>query len=191
MEEVRLGARRVVVLSSSLVYGHAIVVFPTEDEVIRPEGIRVCSPGSLRLNMFSIVATSLTTDRWQCPNGDDGPWSLSSLARALAAGSGRRLGDEEPPAVLHIDDLAAAIETVADLNTTELSMSHQMVGFWRSGTSPSRAPLAVVLDGFVSSYGLCSGGFSVDRFHRVGAVHDNQLGGGQRSIEIARLGLVG
>ena len=38
----------------------------------------------------------------------------SSLARALAAGSGRRLGDEgRYPQFLHIDDLAAAIETVA------------------------------------------------------------------------------
>ena len=40
--------------------------------------------------------------------------SLIIASKALAAGSGRRLGDEEPPAqFLHIDDLAAAIETVA------------------------------------------------------------------------------
>ena len=37
----------------------------------------------------------------------------SSLARALAAGSGRRLGDEEPSAqFLHIDDLASAVVAV-------------------------------------------------------------------------------
>ncbi|HBU75221.1 MAG TPA: hypothetical protein DEB38_03020 [Acidimicrobiaceae bacterium] len=119
MEEVRrVNARRVVMLSSSLVYGpHVNSRIPiTEDEVIRPEASFVFA------RQLSSVEHVL--DRWRRGSDDRsvavlrptvtmGLGASSSLARALAAGSGRRLGDEEPPAqFLHIDDLAAAVATV-------------------------------------------------------------------------------
>jgi len=113
-----VNAHRVVMLSSSLVYGpHANSRIPiTEDEVIRPEASFVFA------RQLSSVEHVL--DRWRRGSDDRsvavlrptvtmGLGASSSLARALAAGSGRRLGDEEPPAqFLHIDDLAAAVETV-------------------------------------------------------------------------------
>lgn len=119
MDEVRrVGAQRVVMLSSSLVYGpHPNSRIPlTEDEVVRPEASFVFAR--------QLAAVEHVLDRWRRgspersvavlrPTVTMGLGASSSLARALAAGSGRRLGDEEPSAqFLHIDDLASAVEAV-------------------------------------------------------------------------------
>ena len=119
MAEVRrVGAKRVVMLSSSLVYGpHPNSRVPlTEDEVVRPEATFVFAR--------QLASVEHVLDRWRRGSPDRsvavlrptvtmGLGASSSLARALAAGSGRRLGDEEPAAqFLHIDDLAAAVEAV-------------------------------------------------------------------------------
>lgn len=119
MAEVRrVGATRVVMLSSSLVYGpHPNSRVPlTEDEIIRPEATFVFAR--------QLASVEHVLDRWMRGSPDRsvavlrptvtmGFGASSSLARALAAGSGRRLGDEEPAAqFLHIDDLASAVETV-------------------------------------------------------------------------------
>ena len=119
MEEVRrVGAQRVVMLSSSLVYGpHPNSRIPlTEDEVVRPEAMFVFAR--------QLASVEHVLDRWRRgspnrsvavlrPTVTMGLGVSSSLARALAAGSGRRLGGEEPAAqFLHIDDLASAVEAV-------------------------------------------------------------------------------
>ena len=119
MDEVRrVGARRVVMLSSSLVYGpHPNSRLPlTEDDIARPEATFVFAR--------QLAAVEHVLDRWRRGSTDRsvavlrptvtmGLGASSSLARALAAGSGRRLGDEEPAAqFLHIDDLASAVEAV-------------------------------------------------------------------------------
>lgn len=119
MDEVRrVGAQRVVMLSSSLVYGpHPNSRLPlTEDDIARPEATFVFAR--------QLAAVEHVLDRWRRGSTDRsvavlrptvtmGLGASSSLARALAAGSGRRLGDEEPAAqFLHIDDLASAVEAV-------------------------------------------------------------------------------
>ena len=119
MDEVRrVGAQRVVKLSSSLVYGpHPNSRLPlTEDDIARPEAAFVFAR--------QLAAVEHVLDRWRRGSTDRsvavlrptvtmGLGASSSLARALAAGSGRRLGDEEPAAqFLHIDDLASAVEAV-------------------------------------------------------------------------------
>ena len=88
----------------------------TEDDIARPEATFVFAR--------QLAAVEHVLDRWRRGSTDRsvavlrptvtmGLGASSSLARALAAGSGRRLGDEEPAAqFLHIDDLASAVEAV-------------------------------------------------------------------------------
>ena len=55
------------------------------------------------------------------------------------------------------------------LNMTELSMSHQMVGFLEIGYEPFSSALADPVPRWVrEQYGLCSGGFNVDRSPGLG-----------------------
>lgn len=117
MEEVRrVNARRIVLLSSALVYGpHANNALPlTEDAIVRPDHSFVFAR--------QLAAVEHVVDRWR--RGDESRrvtvlrptvtmaiGSSSALARALAAGSGRVLGEADPAAqFLHLDDLASAIE---------------------------------------------------------------------------------
>jgi nucleoside-diphosphate-sugar epimerase len=114
------GARHIVLVSSALVYGaYANNPVPlTEDAILRPD-------------VEFVYARQLSTveamvDRWRRDEprrtvcvlrpvvamaGDGMP----SLAAALAAGFGQRLGTDDPPAqFLHLDDLAAAVVLAVD-----------------------------------------------------------------------------
>ncbi len=114
------GARHIVLVSSALVYGaYANNPVPlTEDAILRPD-------------VEFVYARQLSTveamvDRWRRDDprrtvcvlrpvvamaGDGTP----SLAAALAAGFGQRLGTDDPPAqFLHLDDLAAAVVLAVD-----------------------------------------------------------------------------
>ena len=104
-----------VLVSSAMVYG-AYVNNPvplTEDAALRPE---VEFAYARRLGAIEQAADSwrratigrtVTTLRPAVSVAADG---TSSLARALAAGMGQRLGEGDPPAqFLHLDDLASAI----------------------------------------------------------------------------------
>ena len=116
MAEVRAsGAQRIVLTSSALVYGAQInnPIPLTEDAPLRPEPSFVYAR--------QLAAVEHVVDRWR--RGAEGrsvavlrpvatvaSGASSSLARALAAGSAQRWGEDDPPAqFLHLDDLAAAI----------------------------------------------------------------------------------
>lgn len=119
MADVRAtGASRIVMVSSALVYGAQLnnPIPITEDAPLRPEPDFVYGR--------QLAAVEHVVDRWR--RGAPGrsvavlrpvvtvaAGATSSLARALAAGSGQRWGEEDPPAqFLHLDDLAAAIAAV-------------------------------------------------------------------------------
>ena len=109
------GASHIVLVSSALVYGaYANNPVPlTEDAILRPDvefvyarqiatveamvdGWRRAVPGRTTTVLRPVVAMAA-----------DG---TSSLAAALAAGFGQRLGEDDPPAqFLHLDDLASAV----------------------------------------------------------------------------------
>jgi hypothetical protein len=104
-----------VLVSSAMVYGaYANNPVPlTEDAALRPE---VEFAYARRLGAIEQAADAwrrevpgrtVTTLRPAVSVAADG---TSSLARALAAGMGQRVGESDPPAqFLHLDDLAAAI----------------------------------------------------------------------------------
>lgn len=119
MADVRSSAAsRIVLMSSALVYGaqpnNPIPL--TEESPIKPEPSFVYAR--------QLAAVEHVVDRWRRgaagrsvavlrPAVTVAAGATSSLARALAAGSGQRWGEEDPPAqFLHIDDLASAIHQV-------------------------------------------------------------------------------
>jgi nucleoside-diphosphate-sugar epimerase len=114
------GATHIVLVSSALVYGaYANNPVPlTEDAIMRPD------VGFVYARQLATVEAM--ADRWRRDDptrsvcvlrpvvamaGDGTP----SLAAALAAGFGQRLGADDPPAqFLHLDDLAAAVVLAVD-----------------------------------------------------------------------------
>lgn len=114
------GARHVVLVSSAMVYG-ALPNNPiplTEDAVLRPDGDFVYAR--------QLATVEEMVDEWRRADARRSATILrpvvtmaadgtSSLARALAAGLGQRLGEDDPPAqFLHLDDLASAVALATD-----------------------------------------------------------------------------
>jgi nucleoside-diphosphate-sugar epimerase len=114
------GARHIVLVSSALVYGaYANNPVPlTEDAILRPDVEFVYAR--------QLATVEAMVDRWRRDDprrtvcvlrpvvamAADG---TPSLAAALAAGFGQRLGTDDPPAqFLHLDDLAAAVVLAVD-----------------------------------------------------------------------------
>ena len=114
------GATHVVLVSSALVYGaYANNPVPlTEDAILRPDAEFVYAR--------QLATVEAMVDRWR---RDDPRRTVTvlrpvvamaadgtpSLAAALAAGLGLRLGADDPPAqFLHLDDLAAAVVLAVD-----------------------------------------------------------------------------
>ena len=114
------GATHIVLVSSALVYGaYANNPVPlTEDAIMRPDVEFVYAR--------QLATVEAMVDRWR---RDDPSRTVSvlrpvvamaadgtpSLAAALAAGFGQRLGADDPPAqFLHLDDLAAAVVLAVD-----------------------------------------------------------------------------
>lgn len=113
-------ARHLVLVSSAMVYGaYANNPVPlTEDAILRPDVDFVYAR--------QLATVEALADRWRRAElgrtvtvlrpvvamAADG---TSSLARALAAGFGQRLGEDDPPAqFLHLDDLASAVVLAVD-----------------------------------------------------------------------------
>ena len=114
------GANHIVLVSSALVYGaYANNPIPlTEDAILRPDVEFVYAR--------QLATVEAMVDRWR---RDDPRRAVTvlrpvvalaadgtpSLAAALAAGFGQRLGADDPPAqFLHLDDLASAIVLAVD-----------------------------------------------------------------------------
>lgn len=113
------GATSVVLLSSALVYG----AWPnnpvplTEDAVLRPDNAFAFA------RQLAVVEQLVDDWRTQVPGRTAAVMrpvpamaanGTTSLARALAAGVGRRLGEDDVPAqFLHLDDLAGAVVLAA------------------------------------------------------------------------------
>ena len=114
------GATHIVLVSSALVYGaYANNPIPlTEDAILRPDVEFVYAR--------QLATVEAMVDRWR---RDDPRRAVSvlrpvvalaadgtpSLAAALAAGFGQRLGADDPPAqFLHLDDLASAVVLAVD-----------------------------------------------------------------------------
>ncbi|NDF30817.1 MAG: NAD-dependent epimerase/dehydratase family protein [Acidimicrobiia bacterium] len=114
------GVKHVVLLSSAMVYGawpnNPVPI--TEDAALRPDF------GFAFARQLATVEQMVDDWREAAPNrttcilrpvpamAADG---TSSLVRALAAGMGGRLGEDDVPAqFLHLDDLAAAVELVVN-----------------------------------------------------------------------------
>jgi nucleoside-diphosphate-sugar epimerase len=114
------GATHLVLVSSAMVYGaYANNPVPlTEDAILRPDVEFVYAR--------QLATVEVMADRWRravpgrtvtvlrpvvAMAGDGTP----SLAAALAAGFGQRLGEDDPPAqFLHLDDLASAVALAVD-----------------------------------------------------------------------------
>jgi nucleoside-diphosphate-sugar epimerase len=114
------GATHLVLVSSAMVYGaYANNPVPlTEDAILRPDADFVYAR--------QLATVEAMVDRWRRAGpgrtvtvlrpvvamAADG---TASLAAALAAGFGQRLGEDDPPAqFLHLDDLAAAVVLAVD-----------------------------------------------------------------------------
>ena len=115
-----LGADRLVVLSSAMVYG-ALANNPvplTEDAVLRPDTTFVYAR--------QLAAAEETIEAWRCLNPDRhvamlrpavpiAPNGTSSIARALTAGFGQRFGDSAAGAqFVHHDDVATAVSLAVE-----------------------------------------------------------------------------
>jgi nucleoside-diphosphate-sugar epimerase len=115
-----LGARRLVVLSSAMVYG-AIANNPiplSEDAVLRPDPTFVFAR--------QLAASEETVEAWRVAGADRRVAMLrpaipiaadgtSTLARALTAGLGQRFGEADPGAqFVHHDDVASAVVVAVD-----------------------------------------------------------------------------
>lgn len=119
-EASRVGARHVVLLSSAMVYG----AWPnnpvplTEDVALRPDfGFAFAR---------QLATVEQMVDDWRLSSTDRTVTVLrpvpamaadgtSALVRALAAGMGGRLGEDDVPAqFLHLDDLASAVVLAVD-----------------------------------------------------------------------------
>lgn len=119
-EAARAGARHVVLLSSAMVYG----AWPnnpvplTEDVALRPDfGFAFAR---------QLATVEQMVDDWRLASPDRTVTVLrpvpamaadgaSALVRALAAGMGGRLGEDDVPAqFLHLDDLASAVVLAVD-----------------------------------------------------------------------------
>lgn len=111
----RGAAAHVILLSSAMVYGayDNNPVPLTEDSILRPDVEFVYAR--------QLAAVEALTDQWRTM-GDGRTATVlrpavtmaadgtSSVAAAIAAGSGQRFGEADPPAqFLHLDDLAAAV----------------------------------------------------------------------------------
>jgi nucleoside-diphosphate-sugar epimerase len=110
-----VGAQRVVMMSSAMVYGaHRTNAVPlTEDAVMRPDTEFVFAR--------QLAAAEATLDRWRHATPERvvgvlrpaivaGGSGASALGRALVHGVGRRAQADDPPVqFLHVDDLAAAV----------------------------------------------------------------------------------
>jgi nucleoside-diphosphate-sugar epimerase len=114
------GATQIVLVSSALVYGaYANNPIPlTEDAILRPDVEFVYAR--------QLATVEAMVDRWRRDDPRRAVCVLRpvvamaadgtpSLAAALAAGFGQRLGADDPPAqFLHLDDLASAIVLAVD-----------------------------------------------------------------------------
>ena len=114
------GATQIVLVSSALVYGaYANNPVPlTEDAILRPDVEFVYAR--------QLATVEAMVDRWRRDDPSRAVCVLRpvvamaadgtpSLAAALAAGFGQRLGADDPPAqFLHLDDLAAAVVLAVD-----------------------------------------------------------------------------
>ncbi|MFV0308472.1 MAG: NAD-dependent epimerase/dehydratase family protein [Desertimonas sp.] len=116
----RVDVAHIILLSSAMVYGaYANNPVPlTEDSILRPDVEFVYAR--------QLAAVEALTDQWRT-SGDRRTVTVlrpavtmaadgtSSLAAAIAAGSGQRFGEADPPAqFLHLDDLAAAVALAAE-----------------------------------------------------------------------------
>jgi nucleoside-diphosphate-sugar epimerase len=119
-EAATTGVDQVVFVSSATVYG----AYPnnpiplTEDAVLRPDVDFVFAR--------QLATAEALVDEWRRAAPDRSAAVLrpvvamagdgsSSLARALASGSGQRFGEDDPPAqFLHLDDLASAVSVAVD-----------------------------------------------------------------------------
>ena len=111
--------RHLVLLSSAMVYGawSNNPVPLTEDQILRPAGDFILAR--------QLAALEQIADNWRVarpgrsvtilrPVTAMAAGASGGLSSALAAGMGRRLGEEDPPAqFLHLDDLAAAVALAA------------------------------------------------------------------------------
>ena len=111
----RAGAGHVVLVSSAMVYGaydnNAVPL--TEDAILRPDVEFVYAR--------QLAAVEALADQWRLgdptrtvtvlrPAVTMAADGTSAIAAAIAAGSGQRFGEADPPAqFLHLDDLAAAV----------------------------------------------------------------------------------
>jgi nucleoside-diphosphate-sugar epimerase len=114
------GATHLVLVSSAMVYGaYANNPIPlTEDAILRPDVDFVYAR--------QLATVEAMADRWRRTGADRTVTVLRpvvamaadgtpSLAAALAAGYGQRLGEDDPPAqFLHLDDLASAVVLAVD-----------------------------------------------------------------------------
>jgi nucleoside-diphosphate-sugar epimerase len=114
------GAIHLVLVSSAMVYGaYANNPVPlTEDAIVRPDADFVYAR--------QLATVEAMADRWRRAVPDRTVTVLrpvvamaadgtASLAAALAAGFGQRLGEDDPPAqFLHLDDLASAVVLAVD-----------------------------------------------------------------------------
>jgi nucleoside-diphosphate-sugar epimerase len=114
------GATHVIVLSSAMVYG----AWPnnpvplTEEAVLRPDATFPYARQLAQVEQLvdewrrAVPGRSVTVLRPVLALAANG---TSSVVRALAAGMGHRLGEEDAPAqFLHLDDLAAAVELAVE-----------------------------------------------------------------------------
>jgi nucleoside-diphosphate-sugar epimerase len=114
------GATHLVLVSSAMVYGaYANNPVPlTEDAILRPDADFVYARQLATVEAMvdrwrrAVPGRSVTVLRPVVAMAADG---TASLAAALAAGFGQRLGEDDPPAqFLHLDDLAAAVVLAVD-----------------------------------------------------------------------------
>jgi nucleoside-diphosphate-sugar epimerase len=115
-----VGADRLVVLSSAMVYG-ALANNPiplTEDAVLRPDPTfvfaRQLASAEAIVESWRVAAAdrAVAVLRPAIPIAADG---TSSLARAITAGLGQRYGEADPEAqFVHHDDVAAAVAIAVD-----------------------------------------------------------------------------
>lgn len=114
------GVRHVVLLSSAMVYGawpnNPVPI--TEDSALRPDFGFAFARQLATVEQMVDDWREAAPDRTTCilrPVPAMAADGTSSLVRALAAGMGGRLGEDDVPAqFLHLDDLATAVELVVN-----------------------------------------------------------------------------